>query len=224
MLNLSRLFGKSPFTPLQAHMTKVSDCVEKLNEIFTSLNEGDFTSVEDIAQKISELEHDADVTKNHIRDHLRKSLFLAVDRQQILEILAIQDSIADRAEDVGMLLTLRRTEMLDVFKAQFSEFLKKNIEAFHGARDVIYEMEQLLQSSFGGVEAEKVRHMVDHVAFIEHEVDLLQRKLLRILFQEADQLPSWKFILWKQILGEVAGISNLSEKLVFRMRMTLEAK
>jgi len=224
MLNLSRLFGQSPFTPLQVHMTKVSDCVEKLNDIFVSFENRDYVRVKEIAEEISNLEHEADLTKNHIRNHLPKSLFMAIDRQQLLDILSLQDSLADRAEDVGVLLNIRQIEMLESFKLIFPEFLKKNLEAFYGARDVIHEIEQLLHSSFGGVEADKVRHMVDHVAFVEHEVDLLQRKLLHQLFQEADHLPYWKFILWKRVIEELASISNRSEKLAFRVRMTLENK
>ena len=39
MRTIARLFGKSPFSPLQTHMKKVSACIKKLSEIFAVLDD-----------------------------------------------------------------------------------------------------------------------------------------------------------------------------------------
>ena len=107
MLNIARLFGKSPFAPLQSHMKKVALCIERFSDIFKALCQNGYgedrkTSVADL----SRMEHEADLTKNDIRNHLPKSLFLPIDSAQFLEILSVQDSIADKAEECAILLTL----------------------------------------------------------------------------------------------------------------------
>ena len=224
MLTILKLFGRSPFAPLQSHMKKISECVHMLIPLFDALQKGDQKRLEEIATTISTLEHQADLTKNDIRNHLPKSLFLPIDRSHILEILTLQDSIADRTEDVAVLTTLKQIPMLDAIKEPFNEFLKKNIDAFDETHLIINEMHELLESSFGGTEAEKVCKMVELVAFKEHEADLLQRKLLKAIFSAEDDISYTTFHLWQRIIEATSAISNLSEKLAWRVRRILELK
>lgn len=224
MLTILNLFGRSPFAPLQSHMERVSQCVYKTIPFFEALESKDYGRVEQIMSEISELEHKADLLKNDIRNHLPKSLYLAIDRSNLLEILSIQDSIADKVEDVAVLATLRKLEMSDLFANEFHAFLAKNIEAFNGAQNIIKELHDLLESSFGGIEAEKVRSMVEDVAFKEHEADLLQRKLLKKVFENDLGMGFPSFYLWQKIFESLASISNLSENLGNRIRMNLDLK
>lgn len=224
LTTILNLFGRSPFAPLQTHMEKVASCVLMLPNLFAAMRKQDYAELERIANKISELEHHADLTKNDIRNHLPKSLFLPVDRSHLLDILTIQDRIADTAEDVAVLTTLKNLEILDLFKEDFEEFLTKNIEAFNGAQLIIKEINELLESSFGGVEAQKVRMMVEDVAYLEHQVDLIQRKLLKKIFSAENEMTYTTFDLWQSIFQAIASISNLSENLAYRVRMTLDLK
>lgn len=227
MLTILQLFGRSPFALLKSHMEKVAQCAQKVAELFEALQADNSAKVSEIAQRISELEHQADLTKNDIRNHLPKSLYLAIDRPQFLEILAIQDSIADRAEDIAVLVTLKALKLPEPLKNDFQAFLQKNLESFQAVRRIMNELHDLVESSFGGTEAEKVRSMVEEVAYREHEADLLQRTLLRDLIALEDAQGSIKtsdFYLWTRIFQAVADISNLSEKLANRMRMTLDLK
>lgn len=210
--------------PLQSHMEKVAECVQLLQPLFQAIWAKDQAKVEEIAQKISEAELAADLIKIDIRNHVPKSLFLAVDRTHLLEILSIQDHIADRAEDVAVLVTLKTLEAIPEMAADFDLFLKKNVEAFQQAHQIIRELNELLETSFGGIEAEKVRLMVEKVAYHEHEVDLLQRKLLKTLFKAEEGMSFSTFLLWQKIFGAIADLSNLSEKLAYRIRSTLELK
>ena len=224
MQTLGRLFGRSPFAPLKTHMSKVVSCVHELEPLFEALKQKDYSLVDTIAQKISKLEHDADVTKNDIRNHLPTGLFMPIARASLLEILSLQDNLADHAEDTAILLTFRQITIDPLFEKEFLEFLRKNLEAFNGVSYVIQEMEQLLETSFGGPEAEKVKKMVERVAFLEHEADLLQRKLVKILFSKGDAMPPPTFYLWMKVISEIACLSDESEKLANRVRMTLEVK
>lgn len=224
MLTILRLFGRSPFAPLQSHIESVAHCVHRLPTLFNALEKSDTAAVEKIADEIGELEHAADIIKNDIRNHLPKSLFLPIDRTNLLNILSIQDNIADRAEDIGVILTLKPIPLLPIFKDDFFLFLQKNIETFDKAFLIIKELNDLVESSFGGIEAEKVRKMVDEVAFKEHEADLLQRQLLKSFFKAEDQITYVTFHQWERIFECIGAISNLSESLANRVRMTLELK
>lgn len=224
MQTLAKLFGRSPFAPLQTHMIKVAGCVQEIIPLFEALEKKDEDLVAKIAEKISKLEHEADLTKNDIRNHLPTSLFLPIARENILEILSLQDDIADKAENIAILLTLREIQIEPIFANEFREFLNKNLETFNEVHKVIKELEELLESSFGGSEAEKVKKLVESVAYKEHESDLLQKKLLMKLFRECDGMPFPKFFLWLKVTQEISGLSDISESLANRVRMTLEVK
>ncbi len=224
MNTLLKLFGRSPFSPLETHMEEVARCVYLLKDLFKALEIQDYKGVEKIAKKISKQEHQADLTKNDLRNHLPKRIFLPIARENLLEILTIQDSIADRAEDVAVLCTLKKIELIDSFKEEFKEFLDKNIETFEGAKKIVKELHELLETTFGGVEAEKVRQMVHRVALCEHETDLIQRKMLRSLLNSEDQMSYTTFYVWQKILEQLGAIADLSENIAYQVRLTLELK
>lgn len=224
MRTFFNLFARSPFAPLQTHMQLVSECVFLLPSLFDALKSCDSAKVGSISQLIAEHEHQADIAKNDIRNHLPKGLFLPIDRGSLLEILAIQDNIADKCEDIAVLVTLKKISLPESFSEDFQLFLLKNIEAFQAVYNIMKELHELLESSFGGLEAEKVKSMVEIVGCKEHEADILQKKLLKNVFSHEEHFTFMTFSLWQHIFEATACISNLAEKLANRVRMTLEVK
>ena len=179
---------------------------------------------EKLAAELSQLEHEADLTKNDIRNHLPKSLFLPIDRAHFLDILSIQDSIADEAEAIGILLTLHPLEQFDNFHQDICDLFKKNQEVFLNAKQIIEEIDELLESSFGGIEAEKVKGLVEQTAYKEHEAENAGRKFLKKLFANASTLSTPSFYLWAQLGKDIGALSHISERLANRIRMVLELK
>lgn len=223
MLTIAKLFGKSPFAPLQTHMGKVADCVGELPNLFAAIIAQDLDLIEKIAQTISTLEHEADITKNDIRNHLPRSLFLPVDRGNLLEILSLQDSIADSAEEVARLAQILKLPLLGNFP-EFKEFCSKNVETFWLARKAILELEELLESSFGGIEAQKVKGLVEQIAFSEYESTLLQNSLITKLYRSNEEVTVAVFHLVFSLIEKIGQLAQVSEKLGNRVRMLLELK
>lgn len=224
LTTIARLFGKSPFAPLKTHMDNVSKCMTKLKEAIESLPHKKHDAIEKIVSDLSELEHIADQTKNDIRNHLPKSLFLPMEHSHFLEILSIQDAIADKAEEIGILLTLRPYKHIPALYESLLELFNKNMVVYEKSHQIINEIEELLESSFGGLEAEKVKAMVEDTAFKEFEANLSYRKLLKLMMQEASELSTPEFYLWMKLVEEVPKLAALSEKLANRIRMILELK
>ena len=50
---MARLFGRSPFVPLQLHLDKVADCVEAVFALLERIREGDVSNVDETAREIS---------------------------------------------------------------------------------------------------------------------------------------------------------------------------
>jgi hypothetical protein len=223
MLTIAKLFGKSPFAPLQTHMDKVSSCVEELPALFQALVSQDMQAVQKIGTRISELEHEADLTKNDIRNHLPKGLFLQVNRSCLLDILSLQDAIADKAEEIAIHSGMRPLSF-DGMREDFLSLSGKSIEAFWLGRKIIQELEELLESSFGGIEAQKAKGMVEQIAFCEHETVVFRNHLKKRLYVEGDKMAYPSFHLCLTLIEEIAMLACLSEKLANRIRMLLELK
>ncbi|MBS0648520.1 MAG: TIGR00153 family protein [Verrucomicrobia bacterium] len=219
MLTIARLFGKSPFAPLQTHMSRVSLCLEKLAEIISHLPPTD-----KIVEDLCKLEHEADLTKNDIRNHLPKNIFLPMERGHFLDILSIQDSLADQAEEIGLSLKLRPLNATESLRSDLQTLFKKSYDTFLSARQIIGEIDELLEASFGGIEAEKVKSMVEQTAHKEYEAKKFQRLLNTKLFAEGGSFSAPDFYLWTKLIEDIGNISVISERLANRIRMVLELK
>ncbi len=224
MRTFAKLFGRSPFVPLQTHMDKAVECVNKAVEALGEMLAGRHDRLEELAQFVSRLEHEADRIKNDIRNHLPKGMFMPVDRENLLDILSNQDSIADKAENIAILLTFKRVTIPDAIRQDFSAFVEKNVEAVLAIRAVVQQLDELMESGFGGAEADRVKRMVDDVALKEHEADVIQRRLLKTMLAREQDYTYGEFFLWTRLIQQVADLSNLSEKLGNVIRMTLEIK
>ena len=110
------LFGRSPFKPMQEHIGVAARCAAEVPKLFEALAAGDQEKVVAVKDRIYELEQEADEIKNELRAHLPKSLLLPVDRRDLLEVLDMQDSIADTAQDIAGLLFERPMEVPENLK------------------------------------------------------------------------------------------------------------
>ena len=224
MRTIAKLFGRNPFVPLQLHMEKVSECVGRIIPILQAYSNGQADQVDVLAREISEREHEADQLKHDIQSQVPRGMFLPIDRERLLEILAVQDSIADKAENLAALLTFRRTSIPATMSELLQAFLAKNLEAFDGAHRIVKELDGLLSSGFGGVEAEKVRLMVMDVSRLEYEADQIQHRLLQQLFANEENLSVADFFLMDKILKQISELSNLSERLAHRIQRAMDLR
>lgn len=222
MRSIAKIFGRSPFVPLQIHMEKVAECVKQLPDMIAAYRREESETVETLRKKISRLEHEADAIKDDIRNSLPRGLFMPVERVNLLQILSLQDSIANRAENIGVLLTMKQARSFPGFDDRFDDFLNKSIETFDLVRSIIDQLDELLETGFGGREAQAVKELTDMVAYKEHEVDVIQGVLLRELLAHEDEVTYGDFFLWTRVLRQVSSVADRSERLAIAVRMTLE--
>lgn len=221
MRAIAELFGKSPFGPLVEHTNKVHETVREVRPLVEAFLDEDYEEVERIYERISKLEHKADVIKREIRNHLPKSLFLPVDRGDMLKFLKEQDAIADTAEDIAVLLTVRRTRVPPVLREGLLAFTDKVIEVSEMLVKAAGELENLREASFKGKGAERVIEQIERVSQGEYEADCIQTDVSRLLYDhEAEVDPISVYFIMKlfRLLGELA---NHAENTGDNLRMML---
>ena len=136
---IAALLGHSPFKPLQAHMRIVKECVTEVPGLFDALINSDNEAVSQQKDRIFAKENEADELKNDLRAHLPKSLFMPVDRRDLLEILEFQDAIANTAQDIAGLLMERTMTVPDGMAVPLKEFVAGCVKACDQAALIIEE-------------------------------------------------------------------------------------
>jgi predicted phosphate transport protein (TIGR00153 family) len=201
------MFGRSPIKPLEEHMAKVHVCVEELAPFFDAAFAENWPEVEKIQRVIVRLENEADVMKRELRLHLPNNLFTSVSRSDLLELLNVQDRLANKAKDIAGTVMGRRMLFPEASKMAFLELLKRCIEASKQANTAIHELDELLETGFSGNEVKHVDNMISKLSRIEHETDELQIQLRQIMFTLEDQYPPVKVMFLYEVIewtGELA--------------------
>ena len=201
------MFGRSPIRPLEAHMSKVHACVKELGPFFEAVLAQKWSDVELLQQDIVRLENEADDLKRDLRLHLPKGLFLPVSRSDLLELLTVQDRLANKAKDIAGMVLGRKLILPVAVAAPFAEFLKRCIDASKQANTAINELDELLETGFSGCEIKLVESMIAELSCVERETDDKQIKLRHIMFDlEATLQPVNVMFLYKMIewTGELA--------------------
>ena len=218
---VTSMFGKSPFKALQLHMQSVVQVTQELPGLIEALNQGDQAQVNNIKEKISKLEGSTDELKNSMRSHLPKSFFMPVDRRDLLEMLDLQDNIADNTESVANLLTLRTMEVPAGMDKPLTELSALSVEACNKASSTIAELHLLVETGFSGREADKVTRMIVELSALRSESAEKANQLCRTVFGLEDQIKPVAVFMWIKIINHIAELSHNAEQVGDRLRLLL---
>jgi predicted phosphate transport protein (TIGR00153 family) len=218
---LANLFGKSPFKPLQEHMNAAAECARKVVPLLEALCAGDQERVEVLKDEIFEQEARADSIKNELRAHLPKSLLMPVDRRDLLEVLQMQDSVADTTQDIAGLLVERHMEVPEVLREPLLKLAQRCVDTCDQAARIIAETDELLEMGFRGRGASEVEKMADELNQIEDETDTMGLELTRILFRHEDEMKPVSVVFWYQLIQWIGDIADYSEKVGDRLRLLI---
>lgn len=224
MKAITELFGRSPFGPLVQHTHKVHECVLEVRPLIVAFLGERYDEVEEIYERISKLEHEADIIKTEIRNHLPKSLFLPVDRGDMLKYLREQDAIADTAEDIGVLLTIRETKVPEELHEGILALTEKVLEVSEELVEAASELESLQEASFSGKGAEQVIALTEDVSQGEYEADCLQTDVTRHLYELEDRVDPVSVYFIMKLFRLLGAIANHAENTGDNLRMMLTRK
>ena len=218
---ISSLFGASPVRPLQTHMSRVESCVELLIPFFEAVLEGDWDRATALQKQISELEREADVLKRDLRLHLPKSLFMPVSRRDLLEVLTMQDKIANRAKDIAGIVTGRRMEFPEPIGSLVLNFVKRSVDAAKQAQTAINELDELVETGFRGNEVEMVESMIKHLDEIESDTDKLQVEIRAEVFKREAEMPPVNVMFLYKVIDGIGDLADRAQRVGSRLELML---
>lgn len=216
----SNLFATSPFELLIEHQRKVLQCVKRVPEAIEAALEGDCDRTKQCAKNLSNLEGEADQVKARARDGLPNSILMPVSRADVLRVLSSQDSTADAAEDVGVLLSMRSlSRPPDSVVELLRQHVRAALTVVERATEVVETLDEVTQTSFSGAKAREMLSLVDEVKREEHLADKVQDQLAKEFFKHEDLFKPAEIILWIRVFERIAAIANNAKKTAQRVRL-----
>ena len=215
------LFGRSPIGPMQQHIAKAHECAANLVPFFEAIMAEDWVKVEQVQQEMSRLEHEADKLKKSVRLHLPKSLFLPVPRSDLLELLSVQDKVANRAKDIAGLMLGRQMAIPQALQPLMRTYVQRSVDASAQALKAMNELDELLETGFAGREAVLVETLIEELGSIENDTDLLQIEVRRNLFKLEMDIPPVYVMFLYQIIDWVGDVADRAQRVGNRLEQLL---
>lgn len=218
---IANIFGASPVMPLEKHIDISYRCAKKLRAFFAAAIARDWDEAAEVRGSIEALEHEADDLKKQIRLNLPKSLFMPVPREDLLELLLVQDKIANRAKDVSGQVLGRRLEIPGSVADQFLAYVDRNIDAAKQARKSVRELDELFTTGFRGAEVDLVSGFIEELDRIETDTDRMQAELRASLYQIEDSMNPIDAMFIYQVIEQTGEIADMAERVGRRLELLL---
>ncbi|GGY07531.1 TIGR00153 family protein [Litchfieldella qijiaojingensis] len=213
------MFGRSPFQPLLAHIVKANECADELLPFYEAALVGDWEAAARHRETITRLEHEADELKTELRLNLPNTLFLPVSRSDLLDLISVQDKIANKARDITGIMLGRRMQMPEALAQPMRNYLHTAVASVAQARKALEELKDLLESGFGRNVSDVMQNLIRELHVLEHQADDQQVAIRRLLFELESELPPVDVIFLYKIIDWVGELSDRAERVGSRLQI-----
>ena len=219
--NISSLFGKSPISPLQQHMKKVHSCIKEFGVFAKAANAEDWDKAQTAQISISDKEHKADKLKKKLRMNLPSTFMMPFSRRDLLDVLLIQDSIANITKDLAGLMMSRRMVFPKEFAEDFINLTGLCIKTSAAALVAINELDELLETAFSSRQRKLVDQMIKKINELEHDTDIAQSEIREKLFALESSLAPVDVMFYYRAIEWLGETADAAQKVGSRFEVML---
>ena len=219
--NISSLFGKSPISPLQQHMKKVHSCIKEFGVFAKAANAEDWDKAQTAQISISDKEHKADKLKKKLRMNLPSTFMMPFSRRDLLDVLLIQDSIANITKDLAGLMMSRHMVFPKEFAEDFINLTGLCIKTSAAALVAINELDELLETAFSSRKRKIVDQMIKKINELEHDTDIAQNEIREKLFALESSLAPVDVMFYYRAIEWLGETADAAQKVGSRFEVML---
>jgi predicted phosphate transport protein (TIGR00153 family) len=220
-MNFSTLMGKvvapSPFVILHEHMQCVLRTVAELVVFLESVQADDWDRAQASQEKIVDYEKEADKLKLHLRKQLSNRLLMPIARADLLDLIAVQDKIANRCKDIAGLMRGRKLSFPNKLDKSLADFASVCVDATSAALDAINSTHDLFRSGFTAQQAKEVEQKIVEIERLERRSDRLQVKLRSRLYKLEKGLSPVDVMFMYQVMVWMGDIADRTETVSHRL-------
>ena len=219
--NITSLFGKSPIAPLQKHMKQVHSCLKDFAVFAKAANAQDWEKAETVYISINNKEEKADKLKKKLRMNLPSTFMMPFSRRDLLDVLLIQDSIANITKDLAGLMMTRHMVFPKEIADDFIKLAGLCIKTSGAALVAINELDELLETAFSSRTRKIVGKMIKTVNELEHETDDAQNDIRIKLFALESDLPPVDVMFYYRAIEWLGETADAAQKVGSRFEVML---
>ena len=216
---ITGIIKKSPFGPIQAHMKVSKESVDELINFLQFAIDLNWDEVVQSRKLISDLENQADTLKAETRGLLSKSIFLAVPREDILDLIKLADDIPNTVKDISGLMIGRQMEIPKQIAPSFLLFAKEAAAITDAAAEAVDYIDELFQFSFGGNAATKMQQLIEKLNSLENKNDHSEITLRAELFAIEKDFPPINIVFLYDIINKIGELSDRAEQVGHRISL-----
>lgn len=221
---LFSVFLPSPFTGLAEHAEMAGKLVHRLREAVEAFCDGDQGRIRKLEEEVSREEHSVDLHKRKIRENLPKGAFLPVDRSDLLAFLKPQDSIADFAEDVVHIMSLRPGKVPEEIREGLSELVDAVVRTVDAYVEMVGKLSRVAKFSFRGKDIAQVMEEISRVEELEHETDIIEMSLGRKIFAAEGQVGPVGVYHLSELAKAIGEVANNAARAADRLRTMISRR
>ena len=218
---LMALFGRSPVKPMQEHIYKAHACVNELLGFFDEALAGDYISAANVRENIIAYEAEADDLKKDIRLHLPNSLFMPVPRSDLLELLAMQDQLANVAKDISGVMLGREMEIPAKIQKLMRKYLEQSVRTSEQAVKVMSELDELFETGFSTHEVNLVNKLLTKLDKRENKADQMEIKIRAQLKSVEDKYSPIDVMFIYKVIDLICDLADVAQKVGSRLQILL---
>ncbi|RLD09825.1 MAG: hypothetical protein DRI44_07640 [Chlamydiae bacterium] len=205
-------FGSTVFEPLYEHLCKSNYCSNLICKIVDAFAKGHKEKMQKLCDEICETESQADQIKLSIRTGLTKSIFAAVKRNDVLQIVRNQDKICGRAEDVSKLMVIRNTKLPDGCSDIFKMLADKVDKTIHSLLICCSQLAMIPGSGYNTeADADVILVELDKIHDKEEETDNIVQEFTKELLARENESDPLSIILLLEMARLISGMADEAE-------------
>ena len=216
---ISEVISNSPLALLERHAGVCVDCVERLPLYFEEAQAGRWGRAGEVREDICRFEGLADELKQDVRSNLPRGLWMSVSRADLLELVRVQDKMANGAEEVSGISLDRQLAFPARLSDDIKQFMDIIMDVSRTVAKIIGATRELSRSAFGTRQTNAILDFVSQVEAGKRRSDDLQAVLRAKLRECEAELPPIDAIFLYQLLAGIGDIADNAEKVAHRAQI-----
>ncbi len=153
--------------------------------------------------------------------NLPSTFMMPFSRRDLLDVLLIQDSIANITKDLAGLMMTRHMVFPSEIAQDFIELANLCIKTSNAALKAINELDELLETAFSSRERKLVAEMIANVNKFEHQTDVVQSEIRNKLFKLESTLPPVDVMFYYRAIEWLGETADAAQKVGSRFEVML---
>ena len=216
---ISDVISNSPLALLERHAGVCVDCVERLPLYFAEAQANRWGRASDVREEICRFEGLADELKQDVRSNLPRGLWMSVSRADLLELVRVQDKMANGVKEVSGISLGRQLAFPAAMTSEVADFIDVVVQVSRVVVKIIGATRELSRSAFGTRQTNVILDFVSQVEADERRSDEMQAALRARLREHEAELSAVDAIFLYQLLAAIGDIADNAEKVAHRAQI-----